>query len=194
MNEKKPTIKLKKLTTKGMGCRAQDVRDPSKAPNGSLALAVIGGIATGLKSYEDQNGEISYGLVGQFEGQNLVTGETFEAGITYLPDLIMQTLGVLFNEPDAKPVEFGYMIRVQRDDSERNARGYTYQAVDLVKTRQSDPLAEVKQRMQDRLKEFTIDIQPAIQGSTSEQPKIEAPKVEEPAKQDGPKQRSTRVG
>lgn len=191
-----PNVTVKKLTVKTLGITPDDVKDVTKYPSGVMHAGIIAGQAIDLKEVEDVNnpGQKLYGLKGAFTGQNLITGEQYEAGTCYLPTIAMDIVAPLVSESikkaadengnyraaDVNPITFAFLIRVVADlNNARNARKYQYQVINMVKPKENDPMAELKAEIQATLSGMTIEAHPAIAAGkpVEAQKQIEAPKT-----------------
>lgn len=106
-------------------------------------VARIVGIASGLKTGEGDNGPWT-GLTGQFKGTNLMTGEVYQSGILFMPNVAQDmVIGALMGE--TKAVEFGFDITAQYDES--SATSYVYGAIPLFESSEADPLKALEARI-----------------------------------------------
>jgi hypothetical protein len=106
-------------------------------------VARILGVATGMKTGEGDNGPWT-GLTGQFKGINTDTGEEFQSGVLFMPNVAQDmVIGALMGE--SKAVEFGFEISVKYDES--SATSYVYSARPLFESSDSDPIKLLEARM-----------------------------------------------
>lgn len=101
-------------------------------------LARFMGIATGLKPYKIKEGEnagqVGYGLLGQFEGENLITGESKQGSVLYLPGYINDmVVAALSSGEDVASVRIAFDIYAKYDADA--ATSYVFTGNDLLNTR-----------------------------------------------------------
>lgn len=109
-------------------------------------LARFVGVASALKPYRirsegERDGEIAYGLVGEFEGTN-ADGEVKSGAVLYLPGYVNEMIAaVLQSNQDVAGVRVAYDVyAVHNEDA---ATSYTFEVFDLINTA-SEGVAEVK--------------------------------------------------
>lgn len=135
----------------------------SKMHNMEVEQALLFGKLTGLTGPKElpkaKAGEekITYGLVGQIEGVNLLTGEMFQAGIVYLPGGFHELFRSQMEQHlgPADPVtgirqghgsfELQFALKFISIPA-NNPRGYSWKAANQLPAQQSDPLARLRQR------------------------------------------------
>ena len=117
----------------------------------ALYLARFFGAANGTKTGISDFGEWSC-LTGQFRAINVQTGETFDSGICFLPDVAQDLVLGALNGSNA--VDFAFDIGVVLDDS--SATGYVYIATPLVQE-ENNPIS----RMQEKLAGMELPSLPA---------------------------------
>lgn len=122
---------------------------PAKyATDEGAPIAVVYGQATGIKEVVDKvRGDVYHALVGQFEAQNLNTGEVFRSGQLYLPTGIHEMVedAVKKLEGDTDFVTFALQIRALKA---ANKSGYSYEAQSLMKATQVDPLDDLRANLE----------------------------------------------
>jgi len=117
----------------------------------ALYLARFFGTANGTKNGISDFGEWMC-LTGQFRAINVETGETFDSGICFLPDVAQDmVLGALTG---SNAVDFAFDIGVVLDAS--SATGYVYIATPLVQE-ENNPI----NRMQEKLASMALPSLPA---------------------------------
>jgi hypothetical protein len=133
---------LPKMSIKTLGCKPHLAKDSDKP----VALARIMGIANGVKWVEGQGGELSPAILGAFEGVNLQTGEVYQSGKLFLPGGIAELISGQFKTDDDKnkSVQFAFDIS---SVAAKNPIGYSYQAKQLTKPAENDPLALLRKEM-----------------------------------------------
>jgi hypothetical protein len=118
---------------------------PAKAATeDGTPIAVVYGMAFGIKEVVDkQRGDVYHALVGQFEAQNLQTADVFQSGQLYLPTGIHESLesAVQRLENESDYVQFALQILAIKAS---NPAGYSYQAKNLLASKQVDPLEEIR--------------------------------------------------
>lgn len=106
----------------------------------AMPLARFFGTANGTKHGVSDFGEWTC-LTGQFRAVNLDTGETFDSGVCFLPDvaqdLIIGALG-------SGSVDFAFDIGVVLDDD--SATGYVYTASPLLQE-ENDPISRLEAKI-----------------------------------------------
>lgn len=128
-----------KITMKTLG-----VSPAKHATDKGAPIAVVMGMASGIKEVVDKvRGDVYHALVGEFEAENLETGEVFRSGVLYLPagihDMVEGAVKKLQGESDF--VQFALQINVIKSAS---SAGYAYQAKSLIQNRQVDPLNDLR--------------------------------------------------
>jgi hypothetical protein len=111
-------------------------------------IAVVYGQATAIKEVVDKvRGDVYHALVGQFEAQNLQSGEVFRSGQLYLPTGIHEMLedAVKKLETDTDFVSFAIQLRAV---TAKNPAGYSYEAQNLLKTTHVDPLDDMRAQLE----------------------------------------------
>lgn len=143
-----------KLSIKALGC---DPRLPSGGT--SKILCRIYGAAQGLKMGEDKNtGNVWTALQGRFEGVNCEQGnedfgKTLRSGKLFLPsgiqDVIEGAIREIENSKDVLDanVVFGLEIRSVKA---ANRIGYSYEAKNLLPAKQVDPLAQMREAIEQK--------------------------------------------
>jgi hypothetical protein len=138
---------VSKLTAATLGCKPEIVK--GKANGTEAPLYRMMGQASGIKETKDINGEVIYGLTGDFEATNLVTGETMRSGVAFLPPGIHEMI--------LKPLDDGladnngrFTVAFAMDIftvAAPNKSGYTYKAKDLLPASRVDPFADMKEKI-----------------------------------------------
>ena len=153
---------VSKITGATLGCKPEIVKGKevgTKAP-----LYRILGKASGIKETKDTNGEIIYGLTGDFEGTNLVTNETMKSGVAFLPpgihDMLLKQLDDgLADNAGRFTIQFAMDIY---SVAATNKSGYTYEAKDLLPAEMTaDPFSAFRDQLKDAPK-LTADQQKLI--------------------------------
>lgn len=113
-----------------------------KKPTEKTYLMQVFGIANGI-----ENGTSQYGnwtaLKGQFRAVNLESGEMFQAGECFLPNIALNLVqGALTDEN--KSVEFAFNVGVYPAD---NAFGYEYCCDPLMAAAETDPLEIMQKKL-----------------------------------------------
>ena len=103
---------------------------------GNLKMATFAGIASDIKSGVSDFGEWE-ALTGQFRAINAETGEVFDSGVCFLPDVALDLVkGQLAS--GAKAVEFAFEISAVEDETV--SVGYSYRASPLLEMAEDDPM------------------------------------------------------
>lgn len=125
----------KKLSIKGLGFDKKTILQRVLTnEQAEHALARIVGVAIQPRPYRikegERAGEIAFGLMGQFEGTNLDTGETMTSAVCYLPEYATEmVLGALTLE-DVDSVRIAFDIYAKYD--ENAATSYVFSVRDLL--------------------------------------------------------------
>lgn len=137
----------RKLTIKELGWGKPEIQKAVLAnQEGRIFLARFVGVASALKPYRvkaegERNGEIAYGLVGEFEGTNQ-DGEVKQGAVLYLPGYVNEMIAaVLSSNPDVSGVRVAYDVYARYDEAA--ATSYVFDVFDLINT-ESTGVAEVK--------------------------------------------------
>ncbi len=138
---------ISKMTVKGLGCVPAGVGAGEKK-----RLCVIYGKADGIKTGEDKrDGRIWSCLTGSFAGFNLTTKEQFRSGKLFLPGGIHEVIENAVRKVNdgegsgGLSVKFGLEIMTVKAE---NPIGYTYQAVSVVPTEETDELSELEKAIE----------------------------------------------
>src|SRR5690348_2896560 len=135
-----------KLSCKTLGCNPAMVKTLPQTET-KLAIARIYGTCTGVGVQEDkEQGKAWTFLKGNFEGINMQDGTTLRSGKLYLPEgvsqLVEQTITEIQQRDGVKAViNFAFEIRAVKAN---NRAGYSYEAAQLVKPEQDDPLEALR--------------------------------------------------
>lgn len=137
----------RKLTIKELGWDKGNIQAAVLADREArIFLARFVGVASALKPYRvkaegDRNGEIAYGLVGEFEGTNH-DGEVKIGAVLYLPGYVNEMIAaVLSSNPDASGVRVAYDVYARFDEAA--ATSYVFDVFDLINV-EMDSVKEVK--------------------------------------------------
>lgn len=139
---------IAKMAVTKLGCNPKAASALNQGDRNAIPLCIIGGKATGTKSWEDSRGQIVTALTGEFGGINIQPGTPdygtrFMSSMLFLPGGIHETIenAVVGETHDqTNTVEFAFEIRVVRAD---NPIGYSYQAVPKKKVKATETLAEI---------------------------------------------------
>lgn len=168
---------LSKLALSLMGCRPElsMAREREVTMNGTTAKvkageqvlqALLFGHITGLTGPKElpnaksEADKITYGLKGNIEGINVLTGEMFKAAVLYLPggfhDMFLAEMEAGLQGGDAN-TQIAFSLEFWSIPSD-NPRGYSWKAVNKMPMQKHDPLARLRQRA---LQGVTIKALPA---------------------------------
>lgn len=108
-------------------------------------LARFVGIASALKPYRnkqegDRQGEIMYGMVGQFEGTSS-TGEVQNAPVLFLPGFMNEMVAAILTTGEVAEVRIACDVYAKFDEA--SATSYTFSVFDLI-NKGAESVAEVK--------------------------------------------------
>jgi hypothetical protein len=126
----------KKLSIKGLGWdKAALLKLVMTETNSEHFICRIVGVATQPRPYKikegERQGQVGFGLIGQFEGTNGVTGETLTSAVCYLPEYATEmVLGALGSSDDVVSVNIAFDIYAAYD--EKAATSYTFVVRDLL--------------------------------------------------------------
>lgn len=126
-------------------------------------LARFMGVASGVKPYKikegERAGEVAYGLMGQFEGENLITGEALQGSVLYLPGYVNDmVVAALTSSDDVASVRIAFDIYAAYDKD--TATSYVFTANDLLNTRLTG-VDEVKEALKALPKPAAVAALPA---------------------------------
>ncbi len=126
---------------------AKTVYGVVKAPEKAMALFTVIGIANGVKTGQSTYGEW-VALTGQFEGQNLESGEAFMAPQAFLPEPINGLIAAKVRTPDenGQPVSVRFAVEVGIKPS-KSTLGYEYTVRELIDASENDPLADLRKSL-----------------------------------------------
>ena len=112
-----------------------------KTPTEKVYIMQVYGIANGSEKGVSTYGEYTK-LTGRFRGLNMATGDQFEAGECFLPEIALNlVLGAL---DGTKGVEFAFNIGIYPAN---NAYGYEYCCDPLMEASENDPLALMEKKL-----------------------------------------------
>lgn len=143
---------LTKMSIATIGANPSAVKTEEFQKSGATSLPIVRiyGIATGLIFKADpKTGDIQTAVSGNFEAVNLANGETYRAGVLWLPsgiqELLINAVDTGAVDKNDKPVyndvKFGFQINAM---PAKNPIGYSYSAEQLIDASQSDPLADLR--------------------------------------------------
>ena len=127
--------------------------DPAKGKTGRVHLARIFGIASGIKVAKGTNGDILYGVTGDFRGQIPDAPEdTYQSGVLYLPsginELLLQAVDSgevdKNNKPVFREVKFAFDIFSKPAS---NPAGYQYEATPVIDAKETDAMSELSSQL-----------------------------------------------
>lgn len=105
-------------------------------PDNKTPLMQVFGIATGAKTGESSFGEYM-SLLGQFRATNLATGEVYQSGVCFLPNMGVNMVAPMIAKEGVEGVQFALFIGVVPAE---NAFGYEYYVEPIMQASESDPL------------------------------------------------------
>lgn len=115
----------------------------AKSENGILEIGRFFGSASGTKSGVSDFGEWT-ALTGQFRAINKSTGETFDSGVCFLPDVALDLIvGQLMG--GARAVDFAFDINAVLDDTVQV--GYSYRAIPILEATGDSPIARIESQL-----------------------------------------------
>lgn len=121
---------------------------PAKhASESGTPIAVIFGMASGIKEVVDKvRGDVYHALTGEFEAQNIETGERFRSGVLYLPAGIHEMIEAPVKKLESESDYVAFALQMLAVKSS-NPAGYSYQARNLMPSKQVDPLEELRSQL-----------------------------------------------
>jgi hypothetical protein len=135
MTEAKKSITL--VTKLSMKTVCNGSPDAPKKDEPPKKLARFYGIATGVKTGESAMGPWT-ALLGSFRGINFDTGEMFQSGKCFLPNVALNMITPQLLKSENQGVSFAFDISVRRDET--SATKYIYTADPIMDAEESDPL------------------------------------------------------
>ncbi len=133
---------INKITMKSIKTQPGKMATEKGAP-----IANVYGFISGSKTVVDKvRGESFNALVGQFEAENLDTGERFQSGVLYLPKGIHETLESIASKLTQESDSVKFAIQVYAVTAS-NPIGYSYSAKNLFAPAGVDPLDELRAAM-----------------------------------------------
>lgn len=136
-------VNLQKKISVAKVCGKIGAARVAKAENGTLKLMRVFGSASGIKTGVSDFGEWR-ALTGQFRAVNLETGETFDSGVCFLPDVALDLVAGAI-ESGAKGVDFAFDISAVVDESV--AVGYSYRASPLIQAEEESAISRLESKM-----------------------------------------------
>ena len=111
----------------------------AKAEEGKIVVMRVFGTASGVKTGVSDYGDWS-ALSGMFRAINPVTGETFDSGVCFLPDVALDLIVGQLNS-GAASVDFAFDVLAALDES--SAVGYSYRAVPIIQ-QENNPISRLE--------------------------------------------------
>ena len=135
---------LKKITTSEIGLPKSVIEKLTEAnPDDNLEIARIVGIATSSEIKTTKYGD-SIKFMGQFEAQNVVTGQKYRAKILYVPSIAQDMIDTMMQAVPAGEecnVQFAIAITAKFRDTEEGTR-FAFHANSLLKTTRAPDLLD----------------------------------------------------
>lgn len=133
---------INKVTVKNVyGDKSEILKAAQSGKGKPVKIMDIVGIVTKATPVETDKGT-SVKFQGNFEGINAETGECFQAGVCYLPNVVENILDAQMAGEDVYTVQFGFAISVK--ENKESVVGYEYTAAPLIKQEETDPLNALK--------------------------------------------------
>lgn len=133
---------IKKITLKTIGAQP--------APNSidvTTDLCAVYGRADRMELGSTTFGEYVK-FKGQFEAQNIATGEIFQSGELIVPEIVSDLITGAMEANEGQAVEFAFIITAIADKKEGGqGRGYQFTAKPLIEEQKSDPLAMLRAKV-----------------------------------------------
>lgn len=128
-------------------CGAIDLKKLIAAPNSTLKLMRVIGLAVGTKQGHSSYGEWT-SLLGQFEAVNIETGETHSASTLFLPDVALLPIQIALSQEGTKGVEFAIELSAKYSENKKpGGSAYEYVFETLLPPDQNDPISRMKARL-----------------------------------------------
>lgn len=119
-----------------------------------VPLCHVFGLASDVTVMSNDKGEYAR-FSGRFNGVALTganVGTLFESFKMIIPEPGSSMLFAALNETESKTVEFAFEIGVKQDD--KSMTGYIYMAKPLFQAAPNDPMAQLRSRVNNRVKEL----------------------------------------
>ena len=149
-----PRAALMKLSLALMGCQPEQSKIGQK-PGGEIVQAIVFGELTGLTGAKElpnaknDDEKYTYGLVGRIEGVNAQTGESYQAGVLYLPggfhDMFLAEMEAQLASVGKGNVSIKFALEFSSIPA-GNPRGYSWKAKNKLPMQQHDPLEHLRRR------------------------------------------------
>ena len=137
---------LSKMSVKHLG---RSGKEAAKLPQGDLTaelpLVQIAGWAKGTIQKVGLNDDLVEGLVGEFTGINLESGEIFQSGVCYLPPGMHEQLLAAAKGLEAGQSTSVFALQINCRQA-TNKAGYEYVGHMLEQPAEDDPLAKLRQK------------------------------------------------
>lgn len=151
-----PRAGLTKLSLALMGCQPELSKIGVPHTGGhEIDQAVVFGELTGLTGAKElpnaksEDEKYTFGLVGMIEGINIRTGESFQAGVLYLPggfhDLFLAQMESELASLGKGNVSIKFALKFVSIPA-GNPRGYSWKAKNQLPMQKHDPLAQLRAR------------------------------------------------
>jgi hypothetical protein len=124
---------IKKISIKGI---VGEIKVPAEGE--TVKLCRLAGIANGMKTVATTFGD-SVGLLGNFAGINLETGEVFNSGLMYAPAILTDMLTPQLEQGNS--VEFAFDVTITGDKTV--AVKYRYGLATLIEPAADDPMVKL---------------------------------------------------
>lgn len=131
---------IRNLTVSSMGAKPKTCINSGNA----VFCGRMFGIVSAVKHQESKQGKIQAVFIGDFQGVG-PDGARFSSTRMYLPGQISENLDAQFGAGDSKALEFAYDLVAS--EAEKSPVGYAYSLKHLIKTKESDKLAEMSTAM-----------------------------------------------
>lgn len=137
------TAIVTKMTIKTINCNAKDGSD------GKTLLCRMYGIASGIKSAEGKDGDLLFGLTGDFRAVNAKEPDKiYQSGVMYLPGGVNEMLVAAVDTGEVtdkgKPIysEVKFAIDIYSKPA-TNPAGYQFECVPVIDVVETDAMAEL---------------------------------------------------
>lgn len=166
---------LRKLTIKGCNLSMKALKDAVSAVEDGAnvpALKIVGKSTSAAHGSTDKGPYIKFG--GDFYAVNLLTGESFQSGVSILPQFVALQLEAALKASNS--VEFGLEIGAKRNDT--SVTGYEFTIKPLIEAKPTDTVSALLSRA-------GIDLaalpKPAAAPAPAPAPAAETPAADTPA-------------
>lgn len=134
---------LHKISTATVGLQSALLEKTALESKGvPVNVLIVGGFVTGMESGVSQFGNYIK-FKGEFEGQNLLTGEVYRSGKLLLPPIAEGPISQEFEQAEGGRLKFAMQISVEENKSTKGGVKYKYGVKPLVEPKSDDELSKL---------------------------------------------------